>query len=155
MKKIIALSSIIALTLTGCASTQLDDTRVKTVEGEVKAVKVVNIPSFDIEIAPRKATCQLTDTAGNAVASECLQYRRTHERNYNVLSGNIEGFSFEEGNRYVLNISQIITLAPRLLVATMPSKVCHSVTKSNVAIPSQKSPLAMVLTGVKSVASIA
>ncbi|AWY20309.1 DUF4377 domain-containing protein [Moraxella bovis] len=106
MKKIIALSSIIALTLTGCASTQLDDTRVKTVEGEVKAVKVVNIPSFDIEIAPRKATCQLTDTAGNAVASECLQYRRTHERNYNVLSGNIEGFSFEEGNRYVLNISQ-------------------------------------------------
>ena len=106
MKKIIALSSIIALTLTGCASTQLDNTRVKTVEGEVKAVKVVNIPSFDIEIAPRKATCQLTDTAGNAVASECLQYRRTHERNYNVLSGNIEGFTFEEGNRYVLNISQ-------------------------------------------------
>lgn len=106
MKKIIALSSIIALTLTGCAGTQLDNTRVKTVEGEVKAVKVVNIPSFDIEIAPRKATCQLTDTAGNAVASECLQYRRTHERNYNVLSGNIEGFTFEEGNRYVLNISQ-------------------------------------------------
>lgn len=106
MKKIIALSSIMALVLTGCVGAKLDDTRVKTVEGEIKAVKVVNIPSFDIEIAPRKATCQLTDTAGNSVASECLQYRATHERNYNVLSGDIEGFNFEEGNRYVLNISQ-------------------------------------------------
>lgn len=105
MKKLIALSSLVALALTGCAS-NLDDTRLKTVEGETKLVKVVDIPSFDIEIAPRKASCELTDTVGNKIASECLQYRRTYERNYNVLSGNIEGFTFEEGNRYVLNISQ-------------------------------------------------
>ena len=80
------------------------------VEGETVKVKVQNIKSFQVEIAPRKAVCQIKDTAGNVLDAECLQYRRTFDRNFNTLSGNIEGFAYEPGYRYVLDVQQTALL---------------------------------------------
>lgn len=106
MKKIAVALTVVAVALTGCASKDLNDTRVMTIEGQTKEVKIINIPSFQVEIAPRKAVCELTSTEGTKVTSECLQYRRTIDRNFNVLSGDIEGFEYEEGFRYVLDVKQ-------------------------------------------------
>ena len=50
--------------------------------------------------------CELTNNLGETVQAECLQYRRTFDRNFNVLSGDIEGFQYEPGFRYVLDLKQ-------------------------------------------------
>lgn len=106
MKKLFAGVALASLALAGCASTQLDDKRVMMVEGEVKQVQVQELRSFQVEIAPRKAVCELTNNLGQKVQAECLQYRRTFDRNFNVLSGDIEGFQYEPGFRYVLDLKQ-------------------------------------------------
>lgn len=106
MKKLAIALTVGVVALTGCASNKLNDTRVMTVEGETKEVKVINIPSFQVEIAPRKAICDLPTTTGEKVSGECLQYRRTIDRNFNVLSGDIVGFTYQEGFRYVLDVKQ-------------------------------------------------
>ena len=50
---------------------------------------------------------ELTNNLGETVQAECLQYRRTFDRNFNVLSGgDIEGFQYEPGFRYVLDLKQ-------------------------------------------------
>lgn len=110
MKKLTLAALVSSLVLAGCASTPVNDTKVMVVEGEAVNVQVQNIRSFEVEIAPRKAVCQLTDVAGNLVDSECLQYRRTFDRNFNILPGNIEGFEFEQGHRYVLDVKQTALL---------------------------------------------
>ena len=106
MKKFAIALTAAAIALTGCASNNLNDTRVMTLEGQTKEVKIIDIPSFQVEIAPRKAVCELTSTTDTKVAGECLQYSRTIDRNFNVLSGDIEGFEYEEGFRYVLDVKQ-------------------------------------------------
>ena len=106
MKKFAIALTAAAIALTGCASNNLNDTRVMTLEGQTKEVKIIDIPSFQVEIAPRKAVCELTSTTDTKVAGECLQYRRTIDRNFNVRSGDIEGFEYEEGFRYVLDVKQ-------------------------------------------------
>ncbi|UNU73498.1 DUF4377 domain-containing protein [Moraxella nasovis] len=105
MKKLTVAAIAGAIALTGCA-TNLKDTRNVIVEGEVKEVKIQNISSFEVEIAPRKAVCDVTNTAGVNTQVECLQYRRPFDRNFNVLSGDIEGFNYEDGYRYVLDVKQ-------------------------------------------------
>ncbi|MEC9444398.1 MAG: DUF4377 domain-containing protein, partial [Pseudomonadota bacterium] len=92
--------------LTGCSTMDLDNERTMVVEGQPMNVKVVNIPSFEVEIAPRKAVCDLTATDGTMVESQCLQYRQTYQKNYTTLSGNIQGFTYEPNYRYVLDVRQ-------------------------------------------------
>ena len=92
--------------LTGCSTMDMDNERTMVVEGQPMNVKVVNIPSFEVEIAPRKAVCDLTATDGTMVESQCLQYRQTYQKNYTTLSGNIQGFTYEPNYRYVLDVRQ-------------------------------------------------
>lgn len=104
MKKLFA-GVAASVALVGCASNQLDDKQVVMVEGQAQEVQVQALRSFQVEIAPRKAVCELTNT-GEKVQAECLQYRRTFDRNFNTLSGDIEGFEYEPGFRYVLDLKQ-------------------------------------------------
>lgn len=110
MKKFVLMALAGSLVLAGCASTPLDDKRTMVVEGKKMEVQVQNIRSFEVEIAPRKAVCQIADITGKPVESECLQYRRTYERNFNTLAGGIEGFEYETGHRYVLDVKQTALL---------------------------------------------
>jgi hypothetical protein len=92
--------------LSGCSTMGMNDERTMVVEGEAMNVKVVNIPSFKIEIAPLKAVCELPDANGNKIESECLQYRQTYQKNYTPLNGNIQGFTYEPNYRYILDVRQ-------------------------------------------------
>ena len=84
----------------------MNDERTMVVEGEPMNVKVVNIPSFKIEIAPLKAVCELPTASGTMVESECLQYRQTYQKNYTPLNGDIQGFTYEPNYRYILDVRQ-------------------------------------------------
>lgn len=106
MKKLAIAALVTTFTLAGCSTMNLSDERAMVVEGEAVKVKVVNIPSFQVEIAPRKAVCQLTDTSGTVVEAQCLQYRQTYQKNYNILNGNIQGFTYEPNYRYILDVRQ-------------------------------------------------
>ena len=95
--------------LTGCQTNQAIDTKVPVVKnGEVKAVKVKPIASFLIEISPRKALCDSI----NGGQIECLQYRNRYENNFNPLKTNIEGFNFEPGYSYILDVRQDVMQNP-------------------------------------------
>ena len=61
--------ALASVALAGCASKQLDDKRLMIVEGEVKQVQVQDLRSFQVEIAPRKAVCELT----NNLVKPCKQ----------------------------------------------------------------------------------
>ncbi len=106
MKKLAIAAFAATFALAGCATTDLVNERELVVEGQAQSVKVVNIPSLKVEIAPRKAICSVTNTAGEVVQAECLQFRQTFQRNYNVFNGDIQGFSYEPGYRYVLDVRQ-------------------------------------------------
>ena len=106
MKKL-AISALMTTFVLSCCSTMgMNDERTMVVEGEAMNVKVVNIPSFKIEIAPLKAVCELPDANGNKIESECLQYRQTYQKNYTPLNGNIQGFTYEPNYRYILDVRQ-------------------------------------------------
>lgn len=106
MKKLAIAAMATTFALAGCSTMGLDNERNMVVEGQAVSVKVVNIPSFEVEIAPRKAICEMMDTAGNKIEAECLQYRQTYQKNYNTLTGNIQGFTYEPNYRYVLDVRQ-------------------------------------------------
>lgn len=106
MKKLALAALATTFALGGCSTMDLDRERTMVVEGQPVNVKVVNIKSFQVEVAPRKALCDLVDTAGNPVQGECLQYRQTHQKNYNTLNGNIQGFTYEPNYRYILDVRQ-------------------------------------------------
>lgn len=110
MKKLALAVFAGAVALTGCTTGPLHNERTMVVEGEKVTVEVQNIRSFEIEIAPRKAVCSVVTTAGNKVDAECLQYRRTFDKNFNTLSADIEGFDYEAGYRYVLDVKQTALL---------------------------------------------
>lgn len=105
--KTLALAALAAtFALAGCSTMGLDNERTMVVEGQPVNVKVVNIPSFQVEIAPRKAICEFMDANGSKIESECLQYRQTYQKNYTTLNGNIQGFTYEPNYRYVLDVRQ-------------------------------------------------
>ena len=106
MKKLAIAALVSTFALAGCSTMGLDNERAMVVEGQPVNVKVVNISSFKVEIAPRKAICEYTANDGNRVEAECLQYRQTYQKNYNTLNGNIQGFSYEPNYRYVLDLRQ-------------------------------------------------
>ena len=106
MKKLVIAALASTFALAGCSTMSLDDERAMVVEGQAVNVKVVNIPSFEVEIAPRKAICEYTANDGNVVEAECVQYRQTHQKHYNTLNGNIQGFTYEPNYRYVLDLRQ-------------------------------------------------
>ncbi|MBP2281056.1 putative lipoprotein NlpE involved in copper resistance [Psychrobacter sp. PL15] len=106
MKKLAIAAMATTFALAGCSTMALDDERDMVVEGQAVSVKVVSIPSFEVEIAPRKAICEMMDTGGNKIEAECLQYRQTYQKNYNTLTGNIQGFTYEPNYRYVLDVRQ-------------------------------------------------
>lgn len=106
MKKLAMAALATTFALAGCSTMNLDDERAMVVEGQPVNVKVVNISSFKIEVAPRKAVCTIMDTAGNRLESECLQYRQTYQKNFNTLNGTIQGFTYEPNYRYVLDVRQ-------------------------------------------------
>lgn len=106
MKKLALAALMTTFALSGCSTMGMDNERTMVVEGQQMNVKVVNIPSFKVEIAPRKAVCELTANDGTKVESQCLQYRQTHQKNYNTLNGNIQGFTYEPNFRYVLDVRQ-------------------------------------------------
>lgn len=106
MKKLAIAALTTSLLLAGCSSMGLNNERAMVVEGEAVKVKVVNIPSFNVEIAPRKAVCQVISSSGNMVDAECLQYRQSHQKNFTTLSGDIQGFTYEPNYRYMLDVRQ-------------------------------------------------
>lgn len=106
MKKLAIAALVSTFALAGCSTMGLDNERAMVVEGQPVNVKVVNISSFKVEIAPRKAICEYTANDGNRVEAECLQYRQTYQKNYNTLNGNIQGFSYEPNYRYILDLRQ-------------------------------------------------
>ena len=106
MKKLEIAALMPTFVLSGCSTMGMNDERTMVVEGEAMNVKVVNIPSFKIEIAPLKAVCELPDANGNKIESECLQYRQTYQKNYTPLNGNIQGFTYEPNYRYILDVRQ-------------------------------------------------
>ena len=106
MKKLAIAALMTTFVLSGCSTMGMNDERTMVVEGEAMNVKVVNIPSFKIEIAPLKAVCELPDANGNKIESECLQYRQTYQKNYTPLNGDIQGFTYEPNYRYVLDVRQ-------------------------------------------------
>ena len=106
MKKLAIAALASTFVLAGCSTMSLDDERAMVVDGQPVNVKVVNISSFEVEVAPRKAICEYTANDGNRVEAECLQYRQTYQKNYNTLNGNIQGFSYEPNYRYVLDLRQ-------------------------------------------------
>lgn len=106
MKKLALAALMTTFALSGCSTMGMDNERTMVVEGQAMNVKVINIPSFEVEIAPRKAVCDLTATNGTKVESECLQYRQTYQKNYTTLNGNIQGFTYEPNYRYILDVRQ-------------------------------------------------
>ncbi len=106
MKKLAIAALMTTFALTGCSTMDLDDRRTMVVEGQPMDVKVVNISSFEVEIAPRKAVCDLVAADGTRVESTCLQYRQSYQKNFTTLSGDIQGFTYEPGYRYVLDVRQ-------------------------------------------------
>ena len=106
MKKLAIAALMTTFVLSGCSTMGMNDERTMVVDGQPMNVKVVNIPSFEVEIAPRKAVCEFMTSAGNKIESECLQYRQTYQKNYNTLNGNIQGFTYEPNYRYVLDVRQ-------------------------------------------------
>ena len=110
MKKLALAALMTTFALSGCSTMSMDNERTMVVEGEPMNVKVVNIPSFEVEIAPRKAVCDLTATDGSMVESQCLQYRQTYQKNYTTLNGNIQGFTYEPNYRYVLDVRQEVMM---------------------------------------------
>jgi len=106
MKKLAIAALMTTFVLSGCSTMSMNDERTMVVEGEPVNVKVVNIPSFKIEIAPLKAVCELPTASGTMVESECLQYRQTYQKNYTPLNGDIQGFTYEPNYRYVLDVRQ-------------------------------------------------
>lgn len=106
MKKLAMAALIGTFALVGCSTTDLVNERNLVVEGEAKTVKVVNIPNLKIELAPNKAVCEVVDSSGKTVTAECLQYRQTFQKNYNTFNGDIQGFTYESGYRYVLDVRQ-------------------------------------------------
>lgn len=79
--------------------TELDGKRLKT-------VKIEPIKSFIIEISPRVAVCD-----NPAMSNQCLQYRQVGERDYRALSRPIEGFEYQAGTRYKLDVRQVVDMA--------------------------------------------
>lgn len=106
MKKLALAALLTTFTLAGCSTMNVNDERAMVVDGQPVSVKVVNIPSFKVEIAPRKAICEFTDKNGSTIETECLQYRQTYQKNYNTLNGDIQGFTYEPNYRYVLDVRQ-------------------------------------------------
>ena len=106
MKKLAIAALMTTFVLSGCSTMGMSDERTMVVEGEPVNVKVVNIPSFKIEIAPLKAVCELPTASGTMVESECLQYRQTYQKNYTPLNGDIQGFTYEPNYRYILDVRQ-------------------------------------------------
>ncbi len=106
MKKLAIAALMTTFVLSGCSTMGMNDERTMVVEGEPVNVKVVNIPSFKIEIAPLKAVCELPTASGTMVESECLQYRQTYQKNYTPLNGDIQGFTYEPNHRYILDVRQ-------------------------------------------------
>ncbi len=110
MKKLALAALMATFVLSGCSTMGVDNERTMVVEGEAMNVKVVNIPSFKIEIAPLKAVCELQASNGTMVESECLQYRQTYQKNYTPLNGNIQGFTYEPNYRYILDVRQEVVM---------------------------------------------
>lgn len=109
--KKLALATIAAsaMALTACQTNHDVGNKAPIVkDGEVKAVKVKPISSFLIEISPRKALCDSI----NGGQIECLQYRNRYENNFNPLKTNIEGFNFEPGYAYILDVRQDVMQNP-------------------------------------------
>jgi len=106
MKKFAIAALMTSFALTGCSTMNMDNERTMVVEGQSMNVKVLNIPSFKVEVAPRKAVCDLTATDGTKVESQCLQYRQETQKNFTTLSGNIQGFTYEPNYRYMLDVRQ-------------------------------------------------
>jgi hypothetical protein len=113
MKKV--MLSVLAMSVLGlaaCQSTPQAPELQKTAEipknGEVKEVAVKPIESFTIELSPRKAVCDSV----NGGQIECLQYKVKHQKTFNPLKTPIEGFTFEEGNAYILDVKQEVVANP-------------------------------------------
>ena len=106
MKKLAIAALMTTFALAGCSTMDMNDERTMVVEGQPMNVKVVNIPSFEVEIAPRKAVCEFMTSNGSKIESECLQYRQIYQKNFNTLNGTIQGFTYEPNYRYVLDVRQ-------------------------------------------------
>lgn len=96
-----------SLSVIGCtAVAPYQEGRTVSSQSQAKTLKVANIPSLKIEVLPDRAVCELSAVGGAKVRTQCLQYRQPFQKSYNTLAGGIEGFDFEPGYRYLLDIRQ-------------------------------------------------
>lgn len=108
-KLVLAAMASLTVALTACQTSQgVSDKAAVVKNGEIKSVKVKPISSFLIEISPRKAVCDSV----NGGQIECLQYRNRYENNFNPLKTPIEGFNFETGYAYILDVKQDVVQNP-------------------------------------------
>ena len=108
MKKLFAGVALASVALVGCASNQLNDKQVVMVEGQPQEVQIKALRSFQVEIAPRKAVCELTNTAGEKVQAECLQYRRPFDRNFNTLAVTSKASTMSQASAMYLILNKIV-----------------------------------------------
>ena len=98
-----------ALGLAACQSTapntsSLQKTSMATPDGRVVAVNIQPISSFMVEVSPRQALCG----SANSAQADCLQYRTNYQNNFNPLRKPIEGFNYQPGYAYLLDVKQVV-----------------------------------------------
>jgi hypothetical protein len=71
-------------------------------ETQSTAINIQPISSFMVEVSPRQAVCN----SANPAQADCLQYRTRYQNNFNPLSKPIEGFKYQPGYAYLLDVKQ-------------------------------------------------
>lgn len=100
MKKLLLpVAAAVLLSVVGCQSMQ--GSALVSKDGDLQTVDMKNIKSFEVEISPRLAVCD-----NPAMNNMCMQYRLGNRKNSEPLKRQIEGFDFEVGNRYMLDVRQ-------------------------------------------------
>lgn len=95
--------------LAACQSTapntaSVQKTNMTTVDGRVIPVNIQPISSFMVEVSSQQALC----SSANAPQANCLQYRTSYQNNFNPLRKPIEGFNYQPGYAYLLDVKQVV-----------------------------------------------
>ena len=96
--------------LAACQSTAPNTASVQkssltTADGRVVAVNIQPISSFVVEVSPQQPVCNSVVNGGQV---GCLQYRTSYQNHFNPLSKPIEGFNYQPGYAYLLDVKQVV-----------------------------------------------
>ncbi|WP_019672994.1 DUF4377 domain-containing protein [Psychrobacter lutiphocae] len=117
MKCLLSSMVLASAALTACTTAALglnDGNTIKAGSKQaVQAVQVINIPSFKIEVSAFKVSCDIAGTDGAMVRTECIQFRQPFQKHFNTLTTDIQGFDYEPGYRYLLDVRQEAVTNPQ------------------------------------------